>query len=140
MGSIVWRDNDRGRRFHLYPTIHSITRTSTTPTLRFSRRTNASLEEQTVGAGLPVLIITVRSCLSKDKMDDFVSESDSDYTSYWRDWVSHFFTPTRAAAAVSSSSPSCATTTSNISGAPFAPCGRGCACRYRPMTAPAAQP
>lgn len=21
-------------------------------------------------------------------MDDFVSESDSDYTSYWRDWVS----------------------------------------------------
>lgn len=22
-------------------------------------------------------------------MDDFVSESDSDYTSYWRDWVSN---------------------------------------------------
>jgi hypothetical protein len=22
-------------------------------------------------------------------MDDYVSESDSDYTSYWRDWVSH---------------------------------------------------
>jgi hypothetical protein len=21
-------------------------------------------------------------------MDDYVSESDSDYTSYWRDWVS----------------------------------------------------
>lgn len=23
-------------------------------------------------------------------MDDFVSESDSDYTSYWRDWVSEY--------------------------------------------------
>lgn len=22
-------------------------------------------------------------------MDDFASETDSDYTSYWRDWVSH---------------------------------------------------
>jgi hypothetical protein len=22
-------------------------------------------------------------------MEDYVSESDSDYTSYWRDWVSH---------------------------------------------------
>lgn len=24
-------------------------------------------------------------------MDDFVSESESDYTSYWRDWVSRRF-------------------------------------------------
>jgi hypothetical protein len=24
----------------------------------------------------------------RPNMDDFVSESDSDYTSYWRDWVS----------------------------------------------------
>ena len=24
-------------------------------------------------------------------MDDFNSETDSDYTSYWRDWVSLFF-------------------------------------------------
>lgn len=23
-----------------------------------------------------------------DKMEDFNSETDSDYTSYWRDWVS----------------------------------------------------
>lgn len=26
-------------------------------------------------------------------MDDFVSDSDSDYTSYWRDWVCHIFPP-----------------------------------------------
>jgi hypothetical protein len=26
------------------------------------------------------------------KMDDFNSETDSDYTSYWRDWVSLLFT------------------------------------------------
>lgn len=25
---------------------------------------------------------------SGDKMEDFQSETDSDYTSYWRDWVS----------------------------------------------------
>ncbi len=25
-------------------------------------------------------------------MDDFNSETDSDYTSYWRDWVSLFYT------------------------------------------------
>jgi len=24
-------------------------------------------------------------------MDDFASDTDSDYTSYWRDWVSVFF-------------------------------------------------
>ena len=24
-------------------------------------------------------------------MDDFNSETDSDYTSYWRDWVSLFY-------------------------------------------------
>jgi hypothetical protein len=28
----------------------------------------------------------------KWKMDDFNSETDSDYTSYWRDWVSLFHT------------------------------------------------
>jgi hypothetical protein len=27
----------------------------------------------------------------KWKMDDFNSETDSDYTSYWRDWVSLFY-------------------------------------------------
>ena len=24
-------------------------------------------------------------------MDDFASDTDSDYTSYWRDWVSYSF-------------------------------------------------
>lgn len=24
-------------------------------------------------------------------MDEYASESDSDYTSYWRDWVSRFY-------------------------------------------------
>ncbi len=26
----------------------------------------------------------------RDTMEDFQSETDSDYTSYWRDWVSHW--------------------------------------------------
>lgn len=29
-------------------------------------------------------------------MDDYVSESDSDYTSYWRDWVSAYIKPATA--------------------------------------------
>lgn len=27
---------------------------------------------------------------SGDKMDDFLTDTDSDYTSYWRDWVSAY--------------------------------------------------
>lgn len=42
-------------------------------------------------------------------MDDFVSESDSDYTSYWRDWVSARFSFSALSTGwiVETSAPSC---------------------------------
>jgi hypothetical protein len=35
-----------------------------------------------------LLLATFVTFVLFDKMEDFQSETDSDYTSYWRDWVS----------------------------------------------------
>lgn len=34
------------------------------------------------------ILVGIICCLATRTMDDFNSETDSDYTSYWRDWVS----------------------------------------------------
>lgn len=41
--------------------------------------------------GLKRLDGTEREPLDPEMMDDFNSETDSEYTSYWRDWVGAYF-------------------------------------------------
>jgi hypothetical protein len=59
--------------------------------LRRLRHITAARAEPATASKLPHFF-SARSPLSP-VMDEFASESDSDYTSYWRDWVSEPYSP-----------------------------------------------
>lgn len=65
----------------------------------FDRATTRNLAQATSQHVLPITrlhyINSYKSPLTPARMEDFASETDSDYTSYWRDWVSRLRFPLR---------------------------------------------
>jgi hypothetical protein len=70
----------------------SFPRSSSSPTSRSAHRNKAPhlelpLHDSSRRSAAPVPLRRPRRRRRSFSMDDFVSETDSEYTSYWRDWV-----------------------------------------------------